>query len=151
MSRKSQKRTQRTVFVPKEKTEGIGPFRVTATVFGCYTWGKLKGHTNPKAFVRLTVFGDTVKKAIAKLSIQRDEKGKIIPGDAFYRIEEVVDEGREAIRVIEMEPEVDTSPEIEDDEPYMDAHIESANDFVPGPSAYLGGPVEFVAETEGRL
>jgi hypothetical protein len=72
-----------------QRDEGIGPFKIVATVFGEYQYGAKVGKTNPKAFTRMTVYGDTFKKAIAKLNMT----------EAFYRLEEVVDEGKELMAI----------------------------------------------------
>lgn len=87
MSKKSRAPKANTKSVQRD--EGIGPFKIVATVFGEYQWGSKVGKTNPKAFTRMTVYGDTFKKAIAKLNMT----------EAFYRLEEVLDEGKEAIKL----------------------------------------------------
>lgn len=102
MSKKSRAPKANTKSVQRD--EGIGPFKIVATVFGEYQHGAKVGKTNPKAFTRMTVYGDTFKKAIAKLNMT----------EAFYRLEEVLDEGKELISYHAAAPVVPVEPEVED-------------------------------------
>jgi hypothetical protein len=43
-------------------------FRANVDVYGTFSHGKLKGQTNPKQVVSLTMFGDTVKAALGKIN-----------------------------------------------------------------------------------
>lgn len=58
-------------------------FKVTANVFGAYTFGKLEGQTNPKQVIGLTMYGDSAKAAMGKIN-------KAANG-AFFTVEKVED------------------------------------------------------------
>lgn len=67
---------------------------VILSVYGPYSWGKKKGHVNPKSRVdiRLYTEGRTVKETIS--DFQKDA-GK----EAIYKIEKVVQEDRPMAKV----------------------------------------------------
>ncbi len=57
---------------------------VTARVFGIYTWGKLKGKTNPKSFVNLTLVAKDVKEAMSRMNTMTG--GALVQIDAVKKI-----------------------------------------------------------------
>lgn len=124
MSKKSRAPKANTKSVQRD--EGIGPFKIVATVFGEYQHGAKVGKTNPKAFTRMTVYGDTFKKAIAKLNMT----------EAFYRLEEVLDEGKELISYHAAAPVVPVEPEVEI-HPMVIGDLASITRHLNGP---FGGP-----------
>lgn len=61
-------------------------YAVTVDVFGTYSHGKLAGKTNPKSFVTLTIFGDSVKQALGK--INRESGGALTVVRGTHRLGE---------------------------------------------------------------
>lgn len=87
----------------KSKPSTIGPITLIASVYGEYQHGKLAGKVNPASSVCVTLQGDDVPHALSKLrTFSYDSRGKKqfnpLP---FYRIESVVDHGKEAEKAVE--------------------------------------------------